>query len=377
MVIKVAMIADHPESGEQIDGGIQAVTTYLVHAMAKIPDVELHILSFRPGISRVTVTEENNYARYSIPLSRFGTMTGFIKDQATLNASLAAIRPDIVHSQGAGHHGIVASRCGYPTVTTIHGILSQEAAFLPSLKRQIRTRIQALMAEHYCIRRARHTILISPYVSDHYGPALSGKRYLIPNPVDPRFYNVVRSEVPGRILFAGRLYALKGVRDLIEAVSRLGTTKHLKVVLAGSIADKKYVNDLMVDISRLNMTKNVEIRGILSNEELLEELSKCACLVLPSYQETAPMVIQEAMASGVPVIASNICGIPYQIDNESCGFLFPAGDIQALADRLGTLLSNSDLRKCFGAAARRRAENDYQAATVAGRTIEVYRDMLQ
>ena len=88
------------------------------------------------------------------------------------------------------------------------------------------------------------------------------------------------------------------------------------------------------------------------------------------------MVIQEAMASGVPIVASNICGIPYQVDDGKTGFLVPPGDIEALADRLSTLLSNGAMREQFGAAARLRAENEYRAATVARKTLDVYRDML-
>lgn len=376
MIIKVAMIADHPETGDKIDGGVQAVTSYLVHAMTQLQEIELHVLSFRLGTDRVTVNEEPNYVRYSIPFSRFGTLTGFNKDQAALNACLATIRPNVVHSQGGGHDGIVAKRSIFPTVVTIHGILSQEAGLLPGLRRRMRTRIQGWMGERYYIRHASHTILISPYVADHYGPALSGKRYLIPNPVEPRFFNVVRRETPGRILFVGRLCARKGVKDLLLAVSRMAKFSDLHVVLAGSVADKQYVSELRAEVCRLNMTEIVDFRGILRTEELLEELSQCVCLVLPAHQETAPMVIQEAMASGVPVVASNICGIPYQVDDGKTGFLVPPGDFEALADRLSTLLGNGTLREQFGAAARLRAENEYRAATVARKTLDVYRDML-
>ena len=371
------MIADYPETANQINGGVQAVTSYLVHAMTQFPEIELHLLSFRLGIDHISVIEEPNYVRYSIPFARFGTLTGFIRDQANLNTCLATIQPDIVHSQGGGHQGIVAKRTNFPTVVTIHGTISQEAKFLPGLGRRMRTRIQGWIGERHYIRRASHTILISPYVADHYGPTLSGKRYLIPNPIDPQFFRVVRRETAGRILFLGRLYALKGIKDLLLAISKIANNSDLHVVLAGSVEDQEYVNELKALVTRLNLTRIVDFRGLLNTEELLEELSLCACLVLPSYQETAPMVIQEAMASGVPVVASNICGIPYQVDDGNTGFLVPPGDVEALAARLSTLLSNTTMRKQFGEAAKLRAENEYQAATVAGKTLDVYKDMLQ
>jgi glycosyltransferase involved in cell wall biosynthesis len=377
MTTKVAMIADYPESDRQIDGGVQAVTKYLVDAMAKMPEIELHILSFKVGLDSAVVKEERGFVRYSIPYSRFGVITGFRNDQAKLNAFLDEIRPDIVHSQGGGHQGILASRTDYPTVVTIHGILTQEIKFLPKFRQRIRTRLQVWLGERRYVRRATHTILISPYVADYYGAALSGKRYLIPNPIDTRFFNVERSETTGRILFLGRLCERKGVKELLHAISDVGKTDDLRVVLAGSLEDEKYVSELKTIVARAGLTNTVDFRGILDSSQILEELSRCACLVLPSYQETAPMVIQEAMACGVPMIASDICGIPYQIDDGKTGFLVPAGDTDVLADRLRTLLSNQVLRDKFSRAARTRAEHEYQATKVALKTISVYEDMLR
>lgn len=377
MVIKVAMIADYPESDRQIDGGVQAVTKYLVDAMAQMPGIELHVLSFKQELNSAAVIEERGFVRYSIPYGRFGIITGFRNDQAILNAFLDEIGPDVVHSQGGGHQGILASRTDYPTVVTIHGILTQEIRFLPKIRQRIRTRLQVWLGERHYVRRATHTILISPYVADYYGAALSGKRYLIPNPIDTRFFNVERRETTGRILFLGRLCERKGVKELLHAISGFAKTDDLRVVLAGSLADKKYVSELKTNVARAGLTDNVDFRGILDSSQILEELSRCACLVLPSYQETAPMVIQEAMACGVPVIASNICGIPHQVDDGKTGFLVPAGHIDVLADRLSTLLSNQALREEFSRAARIRAESEYRATTVARKTINVYEDMLR
>ena len=147
------------------------------------------------------------------------------------------------------------------------------------------------------------------------------------------------------------------------------------MVLAGSVADIEFDSELRADVARLNLTNYVYFRGILGSEQLLEELSQCACLVLPSYQETAPMLIQEAMAGDVPVIAGNICGMPYPVDDGRTRFLVPPGDVDALTDRLSTLLSNGAMRERFGTEARVRVENQYRATTIARKTIYVYRDM--
>ena len=377
MTIRVAMIADHPGPGAPIDGGVQAVTSYLVDAISRFSDIELHVLRFRAGLSQVSEIKGPGYVLHTLPISRLGTLNGYRSDQSVLDQCLRSIRPDVVHSQGGGHLGILAMRAGYPVVVTIHGILAREAQFERGLRRQLRIRFQAWLEEHHCIQRGQHTILISPYVGELLGSKLAGQRYLIPNPVDSAFFELARREVPGTVLFAGRLNARKGVKDLVQALPRLRDIPETKLVLAGSTSDSQYVGDLKAEIGRLGLTSVVEFRGTLSPPEFMQALSECACLVLPSYQETAPMVIQEAMACGVPVVATNICGIPYQVDHGKTGYLFPPGNIEALADKLRLLLTQPALRQEFGAAAKQKAETEYRATSVAARTRDVYLNMLR
>lgn len=366
------MITDLPAPGEAMDGGVQAVSSYLVQELVLNPGIELHVLTFRAGQERVEDHQFAGYVQHLIPFSSFGTLTGFATDQLRLNNCLARIQPDVVHSQGGGHHGILAARSGFPFVTTIHGIQSEEAKYQSTLQKRLRTRLQAWLAKKYCIRNAEHTILISPYVASHYGTNLGGKSYLIPNPVDPRFFDIERREDTNRILFLGRLYALKGIKELILAAAELPRPQQTRIILGGSLADANYVAELRNLAERKNLSKSLTICGILSFTDVLDQLSRCTCLVLPSYQETAPMVIQEAMAAGVPVIASEIGGIPYQVIDKKTGFLIAPGDVGALADRLSILNADSSLRQEMGLAARQKAQSEYRAEIVAKKTFDVY-----
>ena len=377
MKIRVAMIADLPEPEEVIDGGVQAVTSGLVPALGRLPDVELHVIRLRRGVEEGRHHEQDSHVLHVLPMSRLGTVTSFRQDQRTLNRCLETIQPDVVHSQGAGHYGILTARSGYPAVITIHGILSEEVRFEPGWRSRARAGIQARMSEKYCIRDARHTILISPYVADHYGDALSGEKYLIPNPVDDRFFEVARKDTGRTILFAGRVRKLKGVKDLLQAVAGLPDRDRVRVVLAGSLAEGSYVQEARSLCEHLGIGDLVQFLGLVNRDRLVQELSGCACLVLPSYQENAPMVVQEAMAAGVPVIATGIGGIPFQLEHERSGFLYEPGHIAALTTCLERLMSSSGLRERMGMAAKSFATERYQAARVAERTLEVYRQVLR
>ena len=375
-MLRVAMVADHPEQDDKIDGGVQAVTSYLAGAMSKLPDVDLHVITYRYNIAEPRTIEANDYVRHDIPGRRFGTMTAYWRSQIQLNHLLRTLKPHIVHGQGVGHDGIVASRSPYPSVLTVHGILQEEASHFPTARRRARHRMQNWLSKHYCIRRARHTILISPYVADYWGGLLAGQRHLVPNPIAADFFEIRRDEEPGRIFFAGRIRSLKGVTDLVSAAGRLADRRHIRLILAGSTDDAPYVENVRELAGQAGLADQVEFTGILDSAALRAEFARAAVLVLPSYQETAPMVIQEAMAAGVPVIATRVGGIPYQIDDGESGYLFEPGDIDALAARLEQLLADQETREAFSARAKADAIERYRADNVARATVDVYRSIV-
>jgi glycosyltransferase involved in cell wall biosynthesis len=371
------MITDHSDSTDRVDGGVQAVTKYLVDALIRFDDVEIHVLSFKYGIQDSWSSAANGYRRHVLAGARFGTLTGYWKDQQALNSYLDKINPTVVHAQGAGHNGILASRSRFPSVITIHGIMAEEAKFFSGRARRARHWLMSKVSEHYCISKAEHTILISPYVAEYFKNRLTGKQYLIPNPIADGFFTLTRRETAGRVLFAGRLVALKGVMDLIRATSKVAQSQKIDLILAGSLDDHRYVSQLKSAARRLGINDLVQFRGLLNEQELREELGRCAVLVLPSYQESAPMVIIEAMAAGIPVIASNVGGLPYQVKEGETGFLIKPGDVNALSERLIALLADRSMRDAFGKAAKNLATEEYRADRVARRTIDVYQQIVQ
>lgn len=366
------MITDRYDAS-RVDGGVQAVTKYLVEALVALGEIELHLVAFRYGSGSGSTSVEDGYTRHLLPGGRLGTLTAFAADQRRVDTCLAAIRPDVVHAQGAGHNGILACRSPWPTVVTIHGIMAEEARHYTGLVRRTRQRLLSRLSERWCIARARHTILISPYVERYYGERLGGEHYMIPNPIADDFFDIARREDPARVLFAGRLYALKGVRDLVEAIARVAQSRPVELALAGSLQDRAYVRELEETAARLGIADRVHFLGLLDETALRGEIARAAVLALPSCQETAPMVLAEAMAAGVPVVASSVGGVPFQVEDGKDGFLFEPGDVEALADRLVRLLADDALRQAFSAAAKARAAREYRAAEVARRTMNVYR----
>ena len=118
----------------------------------------------------------------------------------------------------------------------------------------------------------------------------------------------------------------------------------IEVVLAGSLDNTEYVAEVKRAVAQQGLSDCFVFKGLLNETEVLDEFSRCALLVLPSYQETAPMVIQQAMACGVPVVATRICGVPDQVTDGVTGLLYEPHDVKTLAGHLERLLKDGDLR---------------------------------
>ena len=114
-MLRVAMITDQSALADKVDGGVQAVTKYLVDGLTDLKSVDLHVISFSHKVDSASVTKGERFTRHVLPGSSFGTLTAFRKDQETLNSCLRTIAPDVVHGQGAGRDGILAARSPCPS----------------------------------------------------------------------------------------------------------------------------------------------------------------------------------------------------------------------------------------------------------------------
>jgi glycosyltransferase involved in cell wall biosynthesis len=158
-------------------------------------------------------------------------------------------------------------------------------------------------------------------------------------------------DLPGtepRILMVGRLVEGKGFNVLLNAVELIDVDE-FSVLIAG---DGPLRNELESEIRDRDLSDSVFLLGY--RDDIPEVMAGSDVFVLPSYREGTPLVIYEAMASGLPVVATDIAGIPEQVENATSGYLIPTGDSEVLSNKLKTLLSDSDLRQSMGRCAIRR-----------------------
>ena len=370
--IKVAMVGDFPLVASRIDGGVQAATKYLVDGLLATEAIDLHLLTFSSAVSRASTQRTGNLTRYILPRQRLGALSRWRVDFRTLNRCLQEIDPDVVHGQGAGVEGFLSVNAGFPSVITFHGIMTADAKFKSHWIDRWRLGLQSRITERACATLCDHAILISPYVEQVFGDQLKGAKHHIPNAIADHFYLTERNEQPGRILFAGRLIPIKGIIELIQAFAIVRERSPCELFLAGSMSDELYVRTLKDHVAKLGLSNQVHFLGLLEEDRLLEEFSRASVLALPSFQENAPMVIEQAMAAGVPVVASSVGGIPFMVEHGRTGLLAGAGNVRELAEMLSRLLREDHLRYDIGDRAQYSARS-YSARAVAEQTIEVYR----
>ena len=274
---------------------------------------------------------------------------------------------DIVntHNHLVHHYGLVAGRLtGAKVVNTLHGIDTLN--------------VQVLAAVLYCV-----CCMLSDKIVPVCSPArrellrrypmLANQVLVIENGIvmEPFLALPERSKGPTTVFgTVGRLAPVKDHRNLLEAFASL-YPRHpecrLKVLGSGPLEE-----DLKIAARTLGIAEAVEFCGFSSNPAAF--LKDVDVFVLPSKSEGMPLTLLEAMAAGLPVIATQVGGIPDIIDPQF-GWLCPPQDSRGLAERMEASLA-ADLPR-MGALARQRARDRYSAGSMVLAYEDLYQSLLK
>ena len=174
----------------------------------------------------------------------------------------------------------------------------------------------------------------------------------------------------------GRLTRKKGSGYLIEATAKLvHQFPNLHVLVIGgqlSSDPEPFQRELLEKIHSLGLKKYVTLTG--NRQDIPEILGLLDVFTLPTFtHEGLPRSILEAMAMSLPVVATDIRGCRESVLHEETGLIVPPQDSDKLAEALGIMLSNSELRKAFGSSGRQRVEDQYNEEFVFERLTKYYR----
>jgi glycosyltransferase involved in cell wall biosynthesis len=175
------------------------------------------------------------------------------------------------------------------------------------------------------------------------------------------------------ILFMGRLEKIKGVDILIRSIPFVANSiPDVHLYIAGSGEEEGKLKHL---VKKLDIGENVTLLGFVSEDEKWSYYKSTDLCVVPSVEGPFGIVLLEAMACGKPVIASNVGGIPYIVEDGKTGLLFECGDIEGLTEKVSTLLQNKEMREKMGAEGLEKAK-EFSWDMIAERTVELYKEVI-
>lgn len=180
-------------------------------------------------------------------------------------------------------------------------------------------------------------------------------------------------------LYLGVLVKRKGVIDLLKAIKNLkdmGILNEKKVVFnIGGTGECEA--DLRNYVKENSLTFYVNFLGWVAGDEKINQLQTNQVLVLPSYNEGLPIAILEAISYGMPVVATDVGSVAEAVHNGENGFLYKAGNIDALTDALNRLISFDSLRKKMGVNSRKLAESTFDDKLYFDALNKLYRRVVE
>jgi glycogen synthase len=357
-------------------GGMQSHTGQLTRALDACGVAQTVVTAWRPGaVQSERLGSRSRVVRLGTPVRRFRQLYA---PAAALVVPRLAAGTDLVHVHlgedlAVVPLGLLASRRRRPLVLTIH--CSLRHTLQASGGRGLALSTVGAALESVGEWRADAVIVLTQRLADRLlaGGLDPGRVHVIPSGVDLRlFARALPDPAPDlprpRVLFVGRLAAQKGVSTLLEAVPLLRA--RAAVVLVG---DGPRRPALERQAGRLGPDR-VRFQGFVPHAEVPAWLAAADVLVLPSIYEELGSVLLEAMAAGLPVVASAVGGIPDALG--AAGRLVPPRDPAALAAAVDEILDDPALAAELGDAARRRAAG-FSWDVLAGRVLEVYREVVE
>jgi len=338
----------------------------------------VHVLTLlEKGLSPESVETGVSVHRVSFANLKF---VGFLLFCLGMVSRLKKIDPDIVHIQGfwIAWFGLLAKLLKSPYIVWSHGYAWTQMYLPPACSARVTT---------IALKHADAIIALSDHMKEEIQrawPRDIPNISVIPNGINLHEFGTVSRNTARRclgideddsvILYVGRLHSAKGLPYLVEAINLLRQKEpraHLMLVGEGTEREKL---ELLVD--SLDLSTRVRFLGRVEHEKIQGFLAASDVFVLPSLREGLPLVLLEAMAAELPIVATDVGGIPSIIEDQTNGFLVKPRDAAQIADKLALILNNPLLRRSISQNNREKVQQ-YSWENVVNDLEMVYSDTFE
>ncbi|MFA4943141.1 MAG: glycosyltransferase family 4 protein [Lentisphaeria bacterium] len=375
--MKIAMVSQFFPLDAPPSCGVATATLNLCRALAAREDVELTVLKPLAPTRKRTEVVADGIRVIALPYGSrvppgWAVLGGIL---VRLRGELRRHAFDLVHVQDSPW---ICRWLPDPTLLTQHGWVEKDVV-LETHRHGGRLKAAVLrLTGGWARNRVRQVIAVSPWAARQLASFPGRRAWVIPNALAPEDFQVRRQESAAcRFLASGRVCRLKNIHGLLRAFRQvLERLPDAELHLAGSLDDEAYLRECRLIAEDTGISGKIAFLGSLSGADLRKELAQATALVQASYHENAPMSIAEAMAAGIPVVATAVGGVDWMLDGGKAGVLVrnpdAPGELAQAMIRLGT---SADERWRLSQAGMQRAQI-FRPEPVAEATVAVYREIL-
>jgi glycosyltransferase involved in cell wall biosynthesis len=206
--------------------------------------------------------------------------------------------------------------------------------------------------------------------------------HVIPNPLPLELSEVpkdnslprnLRSNKSAMVLYAGRLASVKGVRTLLNAAPKvISEFPQTTFIFVGGFHSSIAKEEIRGIIRELHLGKHVVLTGHVPWRKLINYYLQATVFVMPSFYESFCIAVLEAMASSLPVIASDVGALPDLVEDGITGFLVEPGNPEALARKIIAVFSDKNLQRRMGNTGRKKVLENYSAEVIVELATSLY-----
>lgn len=348
---RVVQIGPYPESPDLIKGGIEASVYGLSQQQSQT--MEVHAFDV-PRIGGVSKVESDG----GVTVHRFGNdgknqVMSALRIEA-MAKEIAELKPDVCHIHGTNLFSWLMyrklRRKHQRMAVTVHGLVRVEKRNLLKKRFTLKRLAQYLLqgtVESFFLSNLPEVIVDTEYVKERIAQYPIRKipvMRVIPQGINGSFFKLECSPEPRVFLSVGAIGGRKGHLQTLKAFEQLRKKGlDVKLMIAGVVADSSYYRQLLEKSMQSEYKDCIQVLTNLPAKELQELYRKAHVFVLHSEEESQGIVFAEALATGMPVVSTEVGGIPYIVENGKNGLLSPYGDLTAFSANMERIMRNEDL----------------------------------
>jgi glycosyltransferase involved in cell wall biosynthesis len=356
--MKIIQIGSFPTNSKTIQGGVEAS----VYGLARMQAMTNEVIVI--DVPRHELKKDEVEKLGSVKVFRFSARSGTNYTSLfripKIVSIIRSIQADICHIHTTSLFSFVLyvllRLLGIKIVVTIHGLAHKEKQNAWRKRKSIKNFIKYLshsFTEFLFLSICPQFIVDTHYVEDTILKYKKKKKLLrcpickvIPQGINNDFFELERTAQPGLLLSVGSISKRKGHLLLIDAIAKVvKKNPTVKLTILGALSDTDYYIQMQHSIKEKGLENHITIYPNIGYDEMLNFYTRAELFVLHTEEESQGIVFCEAMAIGLPIVSTNVGGVPWIVSNTKNGLLSEFGNIDLFAENIIELIRDTELQK--------------------------------